>query len=50
MAKYEGTEAFIEVLNANGVADIFFNPGGEMAPIQATIAKYRVSGKRAPRQ
>jgi len=49
MEKYEGAEAFVEVLNANGVEHIFFNPGGEMAAIQATIAKLRTSDKRAPR-
>ncbi len=49
MEQYAGVEAFIEVLNANGVEHIFFNPGGEMGPILATIAKYRVSGKPAPR-
>ena len=49
MEQYSGTEGFIEVMNANGVEDIFFNPGGEQASIQATIAKLRVSGKRAPR-
>jgi acetolactate synthase-1/2/3 large subunit len=47
--QYSGTEGFIEVLNANGVENIFFNPGGEQASIQATIASFRVSGKRAPR-
>src|SRR4030042_2408382 len=49
MEQYQGAEAFIEVLNANGVEHIFFNPGGEQAAIQATIAKFRLSGKRTPR-
>src|SRR3990172_7752673 len=49
MEKYQGAEAFVEVLNRYGVADIFFNPGGEQAAIQATIAKRRVLGQRAPR-
>ncbi len=49
MEKYRVTEAFVEVLNANGVEDIFFNPGGEQAPMLATIAKFRSSDKRAPR-
>ena len=48
MERYNGAEAFIEVLNANGVECIFFNPGGDMAPIQAAIMKYRGLGKRAP--
>ena len=49
MEKYQGIEAFIDVLNANGVEHIFFNPGGEQGPILATISKYRISGKPAPR-
>ena len=48
MEKYSGAEAFIDVLNANGVEHIFFNPGGDMAPIQAAIMKYHSLGKRAP--
>lgn len=49
MEQYAGVEAFIEVLNANGVENIFFNPGGEQGPTLATIAKYKVSGKPSPR-
>ncbi len=49
MEQYQGVEAFIEVLNANGVEHIFFNPGGEQGATLATIAKYRVSGKPCPR-
>ena len=49
MEKYQGVEAFIDVLNANGVEHIFFNPGGEQGPTLATVAKYRVSGKPTPR-
>ena len=49
MAQYSGAEAFIEVLNANRVEHIFFNPGGDMAPIQAAIMKYKGLGKRAPK-
>lgn len=49
MEKCEGVEAFIEVLNANGVENIFFNPGGEQGSILATISKYRVSGRPSPR-
>jgi acetolactate synthase-1/2/3 large subunit len=49
MEKYEGAEAFVEVLNANGVECIFFNPGSDTTPLQATILKYRASGKRAPK-
>jgi len=49
MGQYEGAEAFIEVLNAHGVEDIFFNPGSATVPIQVAISKYRAAGKRAPR-
>ena len=49
MEKYDGSEAFVEVLNANGVEDIFLNPGGEQNALLATIAKFRASGKRTPR-
>ena len=49
MEQYDGAVAFIDALNENGVENIFFNPGGEAAAIQAAIAKYRVSGQRAPR-
>src|SRR4030042_1173002 len=49
MQKYTRAEAFVEILNANGVENIFFNPGRETIAIQATISKLRASGKRAPR-
>ena len=49
MEKYEGAEAFVEVLNAHGVENIFFNPGSATVPIQVTISKFRAAGKRAPR-
>jgi len=49
LEQYTGADAFIEVLNAHGVENIFFNPGGEQAAIQATIARNRVLGKRSPR-
>ncbi len=49
MEKYEGAEAFIEVLNAHSVENIFFNPGSATTPIQIAISKYRTAGKRAPR-
>ncbi|MFC2038443.1 thiamine pyrophosphate-dependent enzyme [Chloroflexota bacterium] len=48
MEKYDGAQAFIEVCNANGVEKIFFNPGGEMGLLLATIAKYRILGKPCP--
>ncbi|MEK7353624.1 MAG: thiamine pyrophosphate-dependent enzyme [Chloroflexota bacterium] len=49
MEQYDGAEAFIEVLNANGVEHIFFNPGGEMGALLATISKFRILGKQTPR-
>ena len=49
MAGHIGAEAYIEVLNTNGVENIFFNPGGEQASIQATVAKYRLDGRKCPR-
>jgi len=49
MGKYDGAEAFIEVLNAHGVENIFFNPGSATVPIQVTISKYKAAGKRTPR-
>ncbi len=48
MTEYRGTEAFIDVLNANGVEHIFFNPGGEMGPLLTTISKFRIEGKPTP--
>ncbi len=48
MEQYPGAEAFLEVCNANGVENIFFNPGGDLAPIQVAVLKYRAMGKLAP--
>ena len=48
MEEYEGAEAFVEVLNTNGVQQIFFNPGADTAPIQATVTKMKAAGKQAP--
>ena len=47
--QYQGAEAFLEVLNANGVENIFFNPGGDLAPIQVAVLKYRAMRKPAPK-
>jgi acetolactate synthase-1/2/3 large subunit len=49
MKKYQGSEAFIEVLNANGIEHIFFNPGGEMGLLQVSLLKYRATSNRAPK-
>ena len=46
--QYSGADAFIESLNTLGIDHIFFNPGGEMAAIQAAISRYQANGKQAP--
>jgi acetolactate synthase-1/2/3 large subunit len=46
MEQYTGAEAFLEICNANGVENIFFNPGGDLAPIQVAVLKYNALGKR----
>ncbi len=43
-----GAEAFIELLNANGVDYIFLNPGTDTIPIQEALAKFKALGKRTP--
>ena len=42
-------EAFVETLNTLGVDRIFFNPGIDLVPLMGTIAKFRVSERKAPR-
>jgi acetolactate synthase-1/2/3 large subunit len=49
MEKYQRAEAFVEVLNANGVECVFFNPGSAIAPIQVAFLKYKAAGKRTPK-
>lgn len=49
MDRIQGAEAFLEILNANGVENIFFNPGGDICPVQAAALKFRAEGKPAPR-
>ena len=44
----EGSEAFVELLNANEVDYIFLNPGTDTTPIQEALSKYQAQGKRAP--
>jgi acetolactate synthase I/II/III large subunit len=43
-----GAEAFIELLNANGVDYIFLNPGTDTNSIQQAISKFKNMGKRTP--
>ncbi len=47
MATYKGVEGLIDVLNANGVENVFFNAGD--GQIEATVAQYRLEGQKAPR-
>ena len=43
-----GSEAFLELLNANGVDYIFLNPGTDTFPIQEAVCKFKALGKRTP--
>ncbi len=43
-----GAEAFVELLNANGVDYIFLNSGTDTVPVQEALSKYKALGKRAP--
>jgi acetolactate synthase-1/2/3 large subunit len=49
MERYIGAEAFLEICNANGIDNIFFNPGGEFASINAAVLKYYALGRPAPK-
>jgi len=44
----EGGEAFLELLNANGVDYIFLNPGTASVSIQEALSKFKALGKRTP--
>ena len=44
----EGAEAFLELLNVNGVEYIFLNPGSDIFPIQEAVSKFKALGKRTP--
>jgi thiamine pyrophosphate-dependent acetolactate synthase large subunit-like protein len=37
----DGAEAFLEVLNANGVDYMFMNPGTSSGSVQEALAKYQ---------
>jgi acetolactate synthase-1/2/3 large subunit len=43
-----GGEAFVELLNANGVDYIFLNPGTDTYAIQEAVCKFKELGKRTP--
>ncbi len=49
MEEYIGAEALLEILNVNGVEHVFFNPGGDICPVQAAVCRYRVANKPSPR-
>ena len=44
----DGAEAFIELLNANGVDYLFLNPGTASGSIQEALSKFKALGRRAP--
>jgi len=44
----DGAEAFVELLNANGVEYIFLNPGTDTFPIQEALSKFKALGRRTP--
>ncbi len=44
----EAAEAFVELLNANGVDYIFLNPGTGSMSIQEALSKFKALGKRTP--
>jgi acetolactate synthase-1/2/3 large subunit len=48
MEAYQGSDVFIEVLNANGVEHVFFNPGIDNAHMVEAISKYRASDRETP--
>ena len=48
METYEGAGAFVEMLNANRVQHIFFNPGIDTVPVQAALIGMQRSGKTTP--
>lgn len=43
-----GAEAFIELLNANGVEYIFMNPGTDTYSVQEAVCKLKATGRRTP--
>jgi acetolactate synthase-1/2/3 large subunit len=44
----EGAEAFLDVLVANGLEQVFLMPGTDTFPIQEAIAKYQSQGRDTP--
>jgi acetolactate synthase I/II/III large subunit len=48
MPIYEGTDIFVELLNAQGVEYIFYNPGFDVVPLLSAVARHKAAGKPAP--
>ena len=44
----QGSDVYLESLNANGVNYVFINSGTDTFPIQESIAKYQSQGRRVP--
>jgi acetolactate synthase I/II/III large subunit len=44
----DASEAFLEILNANGVEYLFLNPGTDTFSLQGAVSKYKALGKRCP--
>jgi acetolactate synthase-1/2/3 large subunit len=49
MEDYGTIGTLIDIMNANGVQHVFFNPGIDNVPLLETISQYRAIGKTAPR-
>jgi acetolactate synthase-1/2/3 large subunit len=49
MEEYSTIKALIDVMNANGVEFVFFNPGIDNVPVLETISAYRAQSKKSPR-
>lgn len=47
--EYGNIKTLIDIMNANGVEFVFFNPGIDNVPVLETIAAYRAQGKKSPR-
>jgi acetolactate synthase I/II/III large subunit len=45
----DGAAAFIETLNALGIDRVFLNPGIDLVPLMAAVARLKTAGRRAPR-
>ncbi len=48
MAIYDGSEIFVEFLTANGVKNIFYNPGFDVVPLLSAVARYKAANKPSP--